>query len=232
MSRERIFIVEDEEDIQELISYNLAKNSFSVKVFGNGEEFLDYIETDTCDLVLLDLMLPGMDGLEICKKLKKTPATENVPVIMLTAKGEETDIITGLEIGADDYIIKPFSPKVLVARIKAVLRRKEQITEIKKENITVHDIQIVPGRYEVIVKGEKVTLTASEFKALHLLAGRPGWVFTRYQIVESVHGENYPVTDRSVDVMMVSLRKKLGDAGRYIQTVRGIGYRFMDRKEQ
>ncbi|MFA6653872.1 MAG: response regulator transcription factor [Candidatus Delongbacteria bacterium] len=229
MGRERIFVVEDEEDIQELISYNLAKNSFVTKVFGSGEEFLEYIGTDACDLVLLDLMLPGMDGLEICKKLKKSPSTENIPVIMLTAKGEESDIITGLEIGADDYILKPFSPKVLVARIKAVLRRKEQISEIKKENISVHEMQIVPGRYEVIVKNEKIMLTASEFKALHLLAGRPGWVFTRYQIVESVHGENYPVTDRSVDVMMVSLRKKLKDAGKYIQTVRGIGYRFMDK---
>ncbi len=229
MARERIFAVEDEEDIQELISYNLTKNAFSVKVFGSGEEFLEYIENETCDLVLLDLMLPGIDGLEICKKLKKAPSTENIPVIMLTAKGEETDIITGLEIGADDYVLKPFSPKVLVARIKAVLRRNEQTAEIKKDNISVHDLKIIPGRYEVEIKGEKITLTASEFKALHLLAGRPGWVFTRYQIVENVHGENYPVTDRSVDVMMVSLRKKLKDAGRYIETVRGIGYRFMDK---
>lgn len=229
MARERIFIVEDEEDIQELISYNLVKNSFSVKTFGNGEDFLSYLESDACDLILLDLMLPGMDGLEICKKLKKTPGTENIPVIMLTAKGEESDILTGLELGADDYIIKPFSPKILVARVKAVLRRKEQITEIKKENVTAGGIQIVPGRFEVIVNNEKIELTASEFKALHLLAGRPGWVFTRYQIVESVHGENYPVTDRSVDVMMVSLRKKLKEGGRYIETVRGIGYRFMDK---
>jgi two-component system phosphate regulon response regulator PhoB len=229
MARERIFIVEDEEDIQELISYNLVKNSFSVKIFGNGEDFLSYLESDACDLILLDLMLPGMDGLEICKKLKKTPSTENIPVIMLTAKGEESDILTGLELGADDYIIKPFSPKILVARVKAVLRRKEQITEIKKENVTAGGIQIVPGRFEVIVNNEKIELTASEFKALHLLAGRPGWVFTRYQIVESVHGENYPVTDRSVDVMMVSLRKKLKEGGRYIETVRGIGYRFMDK---
>ncbi|HQO23684.1 MAG TPA: response regulator transcription factor [Spirochaetota bacterium] len=229
MARERIFIVEDEEDIQELISYNLVKNSFSVKIFGNGEDFLSYLESDACDLILLDLMLPGMDGLEICKKLKKTPSTENIPVIMLTAKGEESDILTGLELGADDYVIKPFSPKVLVARVKAVLRRKEQITEIKKENVTAGGIQIVPGRFEVIVNSEKIELTASEFKALHLLAGRPGWVFTRYQIVESVHGENYPVTDRSVDVMMVSLRKKLKEGGRYIETVRGIGYRFMDK---
>ena len=229
MGRERVFIVEDDEDIQELISYNLVRNSFTVKAFTKGEEFLEYLETDTCDLAILDLMLPGMDGLEICKKLKKTPRTENIAVIMLTAKGEESDIITGLELGADDYIVKPFSPKVLIARIKAVLRRKEQVVELKKENVTVGEIQIVPGRYEVTVNNESVELTASEFKALHLLAGRPGWVFTRYQIVESVHGQNYPVTDRSVDVMMVSLRKKLKTAGRYIETVRGIGYRFMDK---
>ncbi|HAQ60566.1 TPA: DNA-binding response regulator [Candidatus Delongbacteria bacterium] len=229
MGRERVFIVEDDEDIQELISYNLVRNSFTVKAFTKGEEFLEYLETDACDLAILDLMLPGMDGLEICKKLKKTPRTENIAVIMLTAKGEESDIITGLELGADDYIVKPFSPKVLIARIKAVLRRKEQVVELKKENVTVGEIQIVPGRYEVTVNNESVELTASEFKALHLLAGRPGWVFTRYQIVESVHGQNYPVTDRSVDVMMVSLRKKLKTAGRYIETVRGIGYRFMDK---
>jgi len=229
MGRERIFIVEDDEDIQELISYNLVRNSFTVKAFTNGEEFLEYLETDACDLAVLDLMLPGMDGLEICKKLKKSPRTEHIQVIMLTAKGEESDIITGLELGADDYIVKPFSPKVLIARIKAVLRRKEQVAELKKENVSVGDIQIVPGRYEVTVNNESIVLTASEFKALHLLAGRPGWVFTRYQIVESVHGQNYPVTDRSVDVMMVSLRKKLKTAGRYIETVRGIGYRFMDK---
>jgi len=229
MGRERVFIVEDDEDIQELISYNLVRNSFTVKAFTKGEEFLEYLETDACDLAVLDLMLPGMDGLEICKKIKKSPKTEHIPVIMLTAKGEESDIITGLELGADDYIIKPFSPKVLIARIKAVLRRKEQVVELKKENVTVGEIQIVPGRYEVTVNNESVELTASEFKALHLLAGRPGWVFTRYQIVESVHGQNYPVTDRSVDVIMVSLRKKLKTAGRYIETVRGIGYRFMDK---
>jgi two-component system phosphate regulon response regulator PhoB len=231
MSRERIFVVEDEDDIRELISYNLAKNTFVPKVFSNGEDFLEQLENDECDLALLDLMLPGIDGLDICRKLKKNPKTEKIPVIMLTAKGEESDIITGLELGADDYIVKPFSPKVLIARIKAVLRRREQAAEIKKDNVFVHDIQIVPGRYEVIINDEKILLTASEFKALHFLASRPGWVFTRYQIVEKVHGENYPVTDRSVDVMMVSLRKKLKESGKFIETVRGIGYRFKDKEK-
>jgi two-component system phosphate regulon response regulator PhoB len=231
MSRERIFVVEDEDDIRELISYNLAKNTFVPKVFSNGEDFLEQLENDECDLALLDLMLPGIDGLDICRKLKKNPKTEKIPVIMLTAKGEESDIITGLELGADDYIVKPFSPKVLIARIKAVLRRREQAAEIKKDNVFVHDIQIVPGRYEVIINDEKILLPASEFKALHFLASRPGWVFTRYQIVEKVHGENYPVTDRSVDVMMVSLRKKLKESGKFIETVRGIGYRFKDKEK-
>jgi two-component system, OmpR family, alkaline phosphatase synthesis response regulator PhoP len=231
MSRERIFVVEDEDDIRELISYNLAKNTFVPKVFSNGEDFLEQLENDECDLALLDLMLPGIDGLDICRKLKKNPKTDKIPVIMLTAKGEESDIITGLELGADDYMIKPFSPKVLIARIKAVLRRREQAAEIKKDNVFVHDIQIVPGRYEVIINNEKILLTASEFKALHFLASRPGWVFTRYQIVENVHGENYPVTDRSVDVMMVSLRKKLRESGKFIETVRGIGYRFKDKEK-
>ena len=229
MSREKIFIVEGDEDISELLAYTLKRNSFIPKAFGSGEDFLKNITEEKCDLVLLDLMLPGIDGLEICRRLKKNPETSEIPVIMITAKGEESDIITGLELGADDYIVKPFSPKVLVARIKAVLRRKEQIGEISKDNIKIHNIEIVPGRFEVKVDGNSVELTASEFKALHFLASRPGWVFTRYQIVENVHGDNYPVTDRSVDVMMVSLRKKLGTVGENIETVRGIGYRFTDK---
>ncbi len=229
MSREKIFIVEDDEDISELLTYTLTRNSFIPKAFSSGEDFFRHISDEKCDIALLDLMLPGIDGLEICRRLKKNPGTGDIPVIMITAKGEESDIITGLELGADDYIVKPFSPKVLVARIKAVLRRKEQIEEINKDEIRIHNIEIVPGRFEVKIDGSSVELTASEFKALHFLASRPGWVFTRYQIVENVHGTNYPVTDRSVDVMMVSLRKKLGEAGIYIETVRGIGYRFTDK---
>ncbi|MDA3885904.1 MAG: response regulator [Candidatus Delongbacteria bacterium] len=223
---EKIFIVEDEEDIRELISYNLKKNNYLVNGFESGEELLDTLTDEKCDCILLDIMLPGADGLNICKKLKRNPETADIPVVMITAKGEESDIIIGLELGADDYIVKPFSPKVLVARVRTILRRKEQVEEINKENITIHELKIIPGKYEAIVQGEKLDLTASEFKALHFLASKPGWVFTRYQIVENVHGTNYPVTDRSVDVMIVGLRKKLKSASKYLETVRGIGYRF------
>lgn len=226
----KVFIVEDDEDIRELISYNLKKNNYLVKEFDSGEDMFEVLSSEKCDIILLDIMLPGDDGLTICKKLKRNESTEDIPVVMITAKGEESDIITGLELGADDYIVKPFSPKVLVARIRTILRRKEQVEEINREDINVHELKIVPGRYEVTVNGEKIDLTASEFKALHFLASKPGWVFTRYQIVENVHGNNYPVTDRSVDVMMVGLRKKLKSASKYVETIRGIGYRFKDRK--
>ncbi|MBN2789955.1 MAG: response regulator transcription factor [Candidatus Delongbacteria bacterium] len=230
MMNKKVFIVEDDEDIRELISYNLKKNNYLVKEFDSGEDMFEVLSSEKCDIILLDIMLPGDDGLTICKKLKRNESTEDIPVVMITAKGEESDIITGLELGADDYIVKPFSPKVLVARIRTILRRKEQVEEINREDINVHELKIVPGRYEVTVNGEKIDLTASEFKALHFLASKPGWVFTRYQIVENVHGNNYPVTDRSVDVMMVGLRKKLKSASKYVETIRGIGYRFKDRK--
>lgn len=228
MANETIFIVEDEEDILELISYNLIKDGYRTKGFLNGEDLLSALKKGNADLIILDLMLPGIDGLEVCKDIKKNKETEDIPVIMVTAKGEEADIVIGLELGADDYIVKPFSPRILIARVKTVLRRKKQVNDISRDNISIKGIEINPGRHEVLVEGEKVELTASEFSALHFLACRPGWVFTRYQIVENVHGYNYPVTDRSIDVLMVSIRKKLGRAGSNIETVRGIGYRFKD----
>ncbi len=228
MAKESIFIVEDEEDILELISYNLIKDGYRTKGFLNGEDLLSELKKGKTDLIILDLMLPGMDGLEVCKDIKKNKETEDIPVIMVTAKGEEADIVIGLELGADDYIVKPFSPRILIARVKTVLRRKKQVNDISRDSISIKGIEINPGRHEVLVEGDKVELTASEFSALHFLAGRPGWVFTRYQIVENVHGYNYPVTDRSIDVLMVSIRKKLGKAGSNIETVRGIGYRFKD----
>jgi two-component system phosphate regulon response regulator PhoB len=152
-----------------------------------------------------------------------------IPVIMLTAKGEESDIVAGLELGADDYIVKPFSPKILVARIKTVLRRKSAEPFDESQPILIHDLSIHPGRREVLLKKHPVELTNMEFRVLHFLAGRPGWVFSRYQIVEGVRGDNYPVTDRSVDVLIVGLRKKLGAAADYIETVRGVGYRFKEQ---
>jgi two-component system, OmpR family, alkaline phosphatase synthesis response regulator PhoP len=229
MAREYILIVEDEEDIRELIAYNLSKEGFRTIGAVSGEDALKKARSERVDCVILDLMLPGMDGLDVCRALKKEEKTASIPVVMLTAKGEESDIVTGLELGADDYIVKPFSPKVLVARIKTVLRRKSAEPVDDSMPILIHDIAIHPGRREVLVKKRPVELTNMEFRVLHLLAGKPGWVFSRYQIVEGVRGDNYPVTDRSVDVLIVGLRKKLGAAGDYIETVRGVGYRFKEK---
>jgi two-component system phosphate regulon response regulator PhoB len=228
MAREHILVVEDEEDILELVQYKLAQEGYTVTTAASGEDGLKAVRAKMPDLVVLDLMLPGIDGLEVCKTLKGDPATRQIPVVMLTAKGEEVDVVTGLELGADDYIPKPFSPRVLVARIRAALRRQTQETANENATIQVHDLTIHPGRHQVLVKDKPVDLTATEFRVLHFLARRPGWVFTRYQIVDAVHGYDYPVTDRSVDVQIVGLRKKMGSAGKYIQTVRGVGYRFKE----
>lgn len=225
---EKILIVEDEEDVAELLRFNLQKNGYLTEIAGTGTQGLHKAQTQLPDVVLLDLMLPEMDGLEICKHLKKDPTTSEIPVIMLTAKGSEEDIVKGLEMGADDYITKPFSPKVLMARLKTVLRRRKMAAEGEPSTLKIFDIEIDSTRHRVLVGGRQVKLTATEFGLLKFLASRPGWVFTRYQIVDAVHGADYPVTDRSVDVQIVGLRKKLGDAGRYIETVRGIGYRFQE----
>jgi two-component system phosphate regulon response regulator PhoB len=224
-----ILIIEDEEDIRELVRYNLKREKFEVSEAESGEEGLKVAARGRPDLILLDLMLPGKDGMQICRELKQSEETRAIPVIMMTARGEESDVVAGLELGAEDYVVKPFSPKVLVARVKAVLRRKSSAPAPSEEDVlTIQDLRIHPGRHEVTVKGTPLSLTASEFGILHFLARRPGWVFTRYQIVDAVHGEDYPVTERSVDVQIVGLRKKLGKAGEYIETVRGIGYRFKD----
>lgn len=224
-----ILIIEDEEDIRELVRYNLKREQFEVSEAESGEKGLTVAARGKPDLILLDLMLPGKDGMQICRELKQNEETRDIPVVMMTARGEESDIVAGLELGAEDYIVKPFSPKVLVARVKAVLRRKTAAPPLSDEDVlNIYDLCIHPGRHEVTVKGKTIDLTASEFGVLHFLARRPGWVFTRYQIVDAVHGEDYPVTERSVDVQIVGLRKKLGKAGEYIETVRGIGYRFKD----
>jgi two-component system, OmpR family, alkaline phosphatase synthesis response regulator PhoP len=228
MAHESILIVEDEEEIQELLQYNLSKDGFRSIGVLSGEDALKKARAEHYDCILLDLMLPGLDGLDVCRSLKKDEKTRNIPVIMLTAKGEEPDIVTGLELGADDYIVKPFSPKVLIARIKTVLRRKSAEPIDESAPLQAHGMKIHPGRREVLFRNKPIELTNMEFQLLHFLASRPGWVFSRYQIVEGVRGDNYPVTDRSVDVMIVGLRKKLGDAGQLIETVRGAGYRFKE----
>ncbi len=226
MHNKLIFIVEDEIDIQELIKYNLTKDRYLVETFGTAEEMIQRLNQKTPDAILLDIMLPGIDGIEACRRLRAGGPGEHVPVIMLTAKGEEADIVTGLELGADDYIVKPFSPRVLLARLKAVLRRKRVEENLAQKPLSIYGIEIHPGRHEVTINGGQVILTSSEFSALYMLVDKAGWVFTRYQIVEEVHGPNYPVTDRSVDVMIAGLRKKMGDHGQYVETVRGVGYRF------
>jgi len=229
-SQEHILIVEDEEDILALIHYNLTREGFRSTCATSGEEALRVIEADPPDLVVLDLMLPGMDGLEVCRTLKSQEDTRSIAVLMVTAKGEEADVVAGLELGADDYVTKPFSPRILIARARAVLRRKEGGEEkaVSTEVIEAAGLVIHPGRNEVLVEGKSVDLTYTEFRVLHFLASRPGWVFTRYQIVNAVRGDDYSVTDRAVDVQIVGLRKKLGAYGKYIETVRGVGYRFKD----
>ena len=228
MSGEHILIVEDEEDIAELLEYNLQRQGYEPSIAGTGEDGLNQSRESIPDLILLDLMLPGMSGLEVCRRLKGDPATEKIPVIMLTAKGEEEDVIAGFDAGADDYVTKPFRPKVLLARVKAVLRRGAARKVRQADVLEIGDITIHPGRHQVTVAKQPVELTRTEFRILHFLASRPGWVFTRSQIVRSVHGDDYPVTGRSVDVQVAALRRKLGESGNMILTVRGIGYKMGD----
>lgn len=228
MPKESILAVDDEEDILELLRYNLAKEGYRVTCVASGEEAVKAGKSILPDLILLDLLLPGIDGLEVCRLLKGEARTRNIPIIMLTAKGEEADIVTGLELGADDYLTKPFSPRVLLARIRAALRRRATAPPGETALLKVHQLVIDPGRHEVMVEDRPVELTVTEFRLLHLLARRPGWVFTRSQIVNGVHGDDYPVSDRSVDVQVVSLRKKLGPYGKYLETVRGVGYRLKE----
>jgi len=228
MAKEKILVVDDEEDILELVRYNLAREGYQVSGSLTGEDALRKVRSDPFDLIVLDLMLPGMDGLAFTRTVKNDARLRGIPIIMLTAKGEEADIVTGLELGADDYITKPFSPRVMVARVRAALRRHKEEPEDEMAIVKIHDLEINPGRRSVRAKGDPIDLTYTEFQVLLLLAKRPGWVFTRSQIVDLIRGSDYPVTDRSVDVQIVGLRKKLGSFGKYIETVRGVGYRFRE----
>jgi two-component system alkaline phosphatase synthesis response regulator PhoP len=228
MAKEHILVVEDEEDILELLRYNLTKEGYRVTGVLSGEEGLKAARSQPPDLIVLDLMLPGIDGLTVCRELKMDVRTRDLPTIILTAKGEEADIVAGLELGADDYVTKPFSPRVLLARLRAVLRRRQAEPQAETDAIELHEMTIHPGRHEVLVQGRSVDLTSTEFRLLSFLARRPGWVFTRTQIVQGVQGEDYSVSERAVDVQIVGLRKKLGSAGKYVETVRGVGYRVKE----
>jgi len=228
MAKEKILLVDDEEDILELLAYSLTRNGYHVASVTTGEDALRSVRDEGADVVILDLMLPGVDGLEVCRILKGDPQTSPIPILMLTARGEEADVVAGLEVGADDYVTKPFSPRVLLARIKALLRRSARGRPLSDETIKRGALIIDPGRREVRLEGKPIELTFTEFGLLHFLASRPGWVFTRNQIIDAVRGADYPVTDRSVDVQVVGLRKKLKSHGRFIETIRGVGYRFKE----
>jgi len=221
-----ILIIEDEPDISELIEYNLSQSGYCILVSNNGEKGIENTRKHLPDLILLDLMLPGIHGIDVCRILKNDKDTSGVSIIMLTALGQEEDIIKGLETGADDYVTKPFSFPVLEARIQSVLRRVKN-ENIENENVSISGIVISSKKREVVINGKQIEgLTFTEFQILHLLVSHPGWVFTRYQIIDKIRGDNYPVTDRSVDFQIVGLRKKMGKKGKLINTIRGVGYRF------
>jgi len=225
LSQKVVAIVDDETDILELVSINLKKAGYKAKTFENGEDFFNFIKKNDVDLVILDLMLPDSDGFEICKYLKNDDRFSEIPVIMLTAKSDETEKVLGLEIGADDYVTKPFSPRELVARVKAVIRRDDKT--IKTHKIKIADnLEIDVQKYEVRVDGEKVELTSSEFKILKLLAEKKGWVYAREQILDHLGAHDKGVLDRTVDVHIKNLREKLGEAGKYIKNIRGVGYKL------
>lgn len=237
MAKVNVLVVEDEADIQQLVSYNLIRAGFHVTCADSGEEALERLRTEEIDCVLLDLMLPGISGLQVCTAMRKVESNmqRSIPIIMLTAKGEEEDVVAGLECGADDYITKPFSPKVLIARIKAVIKRafadQSEADESRKTIIVVDGLEIDKGRHEVKVNGADVQLTSTEFSILSLLAGKPGWVFTRQQIIDHARGYDFLITPRAIDVQIFGLRKKLNEYGKMIETVRGIGYRYRSTPE-
>ncbi len=223
--KKQIAIVEDEPDIVELITIHLEKAGYSVKSFNDGKSFLGFLDKNAPDLIILDLMLPDIDGIDICKHIKKKEEFTLVPIIMLTAKSEETDKVLGLELGADDYVTKPFSPKELAARVKAVLRRQGDQKASRK--IIIDDlIEIDLEKYEVLVAGKKTELTPTEFRILELLSSKKGWVFTREKILDYLWGQEKAVIDRTVDVHIRHLREKLGDASVLIKNIRGVGYKL------
>jgi two-component system, OmpR family, alkaline phosphatase synthesis response regulator PhoP len=229
-----ILVAEDDPVILELIRINLERSGYKVTCHSSGEKVLLSAGIENPDLILLDLLLPGIDGIQVCRLLRGEEKTKNTPIIMVTAKSEEQDIVEGLEAGADDYITKPFSPKVLLARMQAVFRRRGRVrdnTQTGKGAIRIRHLTIDPNRHIVTIENKRVALTVTEFQLLYYLAQQPGWVFTRDQIVEAVRGDDYHVTDRAVDVVVFGLRKKLAEYGGFIETVRGVGYRFAEDAE-
>ena len=233
MHNELILVVDDERDIRELIEYNLKRERYEVQGVDSGEAALAAVRNHQPGLILLDIMLPARDGLDVCRTLKADPATAGIPIIMVSAKGEEVDVVTGLELGAVDYITKPFSPRVLLARVRAALRRSAAaVAEAESAGgetpLRLHGVTLDPARRGIEVNGKSADLTRTEFDILQFLMRRPGWVFTRNQIIDALHGSEHAVTARAVDVQVVSLRRKLGTAGEILETVRGVGYRMKE----
>ena len=226
MANETLMIVEDDADIRELIRYNMEREGYKIVECGSSEEAHKQLAKAIPDLILLDLMLPGTDGYAFCRAVRSDEKTSKVPVIMVTARDEDADIVAGLEVGADDYMTKPFSARVLSARVRAVLRRRAVEPGDDANSLSRGPVEIDRTHHSVKIDGQPVILTLSEFKTLDLFLKRPGVVFSRYQIVDAVHGDDYPVTDRSVDVQIVGLRRKLGQYSVMIETVRGVGYRL------
>ncbi|MDR1626094.1 MAG: response regulator transcription factor [Spirochaetia bacterium] len=224
-ARALILIIEDDPEIQEMLSFALGKEGWKLVQVQSGEAGLEFLQKTQANCILLDIMLPGMDGLKAVKKIREIQHCRNVPLIMTTAKGEEADIVTGLELGADDYVVKPYSPKVLIARIRASLRRQEE----EGRDVTAWqqgDLRLDAARHEVFCGGRPVDLFATEFALLQYFLSHSGRVFSRNQLIAAIHGPDYPVTDRSIDVQILGLRKKLGKAGDLIETIRGVGYRM------
>jgi DNA-binding response OmpR family regulator len=231
VANEKIVVIEDEPDILDVLQYQLARERFNVKGVRDGEQGLQVVRAEEPDVVVLDIMLPGMDGIEVCRRLKSDPATQSIPVVMITARGEDSDIVVGLGVGADDYLAKPFSPKVLIARIKAVLRRTARRDRAEEgERVTRDGVVVDARKHEVTVDGKATPFTATEFRLLHFLVTHPGRVFTRDHLMSRVMGEDAVLIQRNVDVHVGSVRKKLGAHRELIETVRGVGYRFRDRE--
>jgi DNA-binding response OmpR family regulator len=231
VSRRKIIVIEDEPDILETIEHNLAREGFAVATAANGESGLERVRREGADLVVLDLLLPGLHGLDVCRALKMDAVTRRIPIIMVTARGEESDVVLGLGVGADDYVTKPFKPRELVARVHAVLRRGTlQEDKHANQRVVWEGVVIDPLRHEVLLDGAPVPFTATEFRLLHLLASHPGRVFTRDQLVSRVIGDGAVVIDRNIDVHVRAIRQKLGDHRELIMTIRGVGYRFKDEE--
>ena len=228
-TQKSIVIVEDEPDILEVLSYNLRREGFYVSTSDDGAEGLKLIQDTKPDLVLLDLMLPNIDGLDICRTMKSDQTTTHIPIIMVTAKSEESDVVLGLGLGADDYVIKPFSPKELVARVKVVLRRGLAAQQSEyNERIEVDGLILEPDKHKVTLNSEVIKFTATEFRLLHYLACHPGRVFTRAQLLAKAAGDDVVLVDRNIDVHIRSIRKKVDPSQTFIETIRGAGYRFKE----